>query len=255
MRRLSILVACAAAAAACATPYRPPQTPPPVLWTGVSGLEPAGPSTADSGRMREGAIFFSTPVHFRRTGVLARTVRTKTAYGGDMVLPEGSKAYATNYTLYVGSAYSAPENVQTEVDPVEWCVIAEQGFDGRGAGSQTACIFWEGPERARYMQDYTTGGFAFAPYVDIGSASGMTGPVPEILEQPVDFGVQITREARVLKVEKRGVRVGIVLSDRNKHRVMEQNLVRWGSTLALGGKLFRFQPVADDPDAVEVSVA
>jgi hypothetical protein len=238
----------------CASTYQPPRTPPPAQWTGVSGLENVGAPKALPGLKHAGDAFAAANVRFLRTGVLAETVETKTAFGGTMTLPKGSKAFATNYTLYVSANYGPSKNAQPTNDPIEWCVITPNGFDGKKAGSETACIFWEGPERSRYMQDYVVGGFAFAPYVDIGDAAGMPGPTPVFIEQPVDFGVPLTRELRILKVDAKTVRIGVVLSDGNKSRIMDQRSVRLppGGEAVLGSA-FRFRRGAD-PTAVEVSV-
>lgn len=194
------------------------------------------------------------PVAFVRTGVLAETVQLKSAYGGAMIFPKGSKAYATNYTLFVG--YGVPtQNAQKSINPIEWCIIAADGFDGKKGGPQTACAFWENFETARYMQDYGVGELSFEPTIDIGDASGTAGPVPKIIEQPVDFGVKLMRELKIVKVEPKGVTVAATLTDGAKSRTRDYRTLRWSKTgeVRLGDR-FVFRKVPGNAAAVEVSL-
>ena len=253
MRRILVVLALALGAAGCATPYRPPASPPPPPWVGASGMEAVKPPKVTPGLKHAGDAVMSSELRFVRTGVLAETVETKTAFGGVMILPKGSMAYAANYTLFVGSTYTPLTNAQKLNDPVEWCVVVANGFDGKRPGSQTACIFYETPERSRYMEDFIVGGYAFDPLITIGDASGMAGPTPQIIEQPVDFGVRITREIRVMKVDPKGVRIGVVLSDGTNIRIKEQRLLHWSAAGEASLGPFRFRPASGDPLAVEVT--
>jgi hypothetical protein len=65
-------------------------------------------------------------------------------------------------------------------NPIEWCVPR---FDKGDA----VCIFWEGSDRARYID--TSGGTPLN--ASPTSPSGMVGPMPQVQEQAVDFGHQM----------------------------------------------------------------
>jgi hypothetical protein len=253
VRQVFLAVLLGGMVTACATPYVPPREPPPPGWAGPSGMANLEAPTFKSGVLRVGDVISSAPVTFIRTGVLAETVQLKSAYGGAMIFPKGSKAYATNYTLFTG--YGAPtQNAQPSINPIEWCIIAADGFDGKKGGAQVACAFWEGAEHARYMQDYGVGELPFEPNIDIGDASGTTGPVPNIVEQPVDFGVTLQRQLKIQKIEPKGVTIAVALTDGAKARTRYQQL-RWSKTgeARLGDRIV-FRPAPGDAAAVEIQL-
>lgn len=187
-RLLPILVL---STAGCATNYiPPPSAPPSELWDGESGWRVDAHSLRVSEGVKQvGDVIVEHDAQLRRTGRIMETVRMKNAYGMDMIIPEGSMAYATNFTLLTG-----PRRVAQQVDPIEWCAYLPRGIDGTKPGSQTVCMFWENEQRARYTQEYEVGGFAFSPSP---APTGMPGPVPKIEEAPVDFGFRFTRRLRV----------------------------------------------------------
>jgi hypothetical protein len=204
---------------ACATPYRPPTEPPPEEWTGESGwtVQAENVRVRDEGGHHPGDVLLEYPVKMRRTAVVVETVQTKNAYGRDFILPEGTKLFAANFKLTSGQA----------IDPIEWCAVLPHGVDGKQKGSDTACLFWESPTRARYKQDYRDGGFAFHPRMI--TANGMEGPVPRIKVQPVDFGVQIVSQLRVVRFDKKSVQLEEVLSDGAFESRIDSHSLRWDS--------------------------
>jgi TonB family protein len=208
--------------ASCATPYIPPAAPAPPSWMGAHGMERI-PGTLQKfdGRRQAGDIILENDVRFVRTGIIAQTVKTSDPYGRDIILPEGTKVYATNYTL-------SRSGVKQENDPIEWCAVLPDGLNGMQKSSQTVCLFWESALRARYIEDFRVGGFAFAPFIDgRGDVVGVPGPVPEIIEKPVDFGVTIKSFFRIARIDRSGVRIDYVLSDGSNERLERSLNAPW----------------------------
>jgi len=240
--------------AACATPYRPPSTPPPPAWDGAFGYEPIGEATIREGVLRTGDAIVSQPVKYIRTGLVAETVRTKGAFGGDLIVPKGTKAYAANYSLLNRYVTKPMQGIENRIDPIEWCVILAAGKDGKQKEPETVCLFYETPERARYMETYNPGGFPFQPA--FGDASGVDGPLPVIDEQPVDFG-PLASELQVLEMEGGQLKLADVLTDGDGRRVFRRETYRMSSgarlSLKLAGREVVITPAG--ADAVEVKVA
>ena len=254
MRRTILVLLLAAAATGCATPYKPPSEPAPPGWTGVSGMKRLGPILYRSGVFKAEGVVSSMAVAYVRTGVLAEPVKLMTAYGGTMRLPEGSKAYATNYGVVTRQPGGPRNEAPRFTGPIEWCIIVENGFDGL-SGVQTACAFWESPQRARYIDDSTDGGLPFEPYITIGGTAGMPGSVPKITEQPVDFGVALKREVKIRKVNARTLTLHVMLTDGVNSRVLRQYVFDWSQGEEVLFEDMVFRKVAGDAAAVEVARA
>ena len=91
--------------AGCATSYIPPTEHPPLMWEGRSGWRLDG----DSARVSEGVHQIGEPflehdAYLVRTGIVQETVQMKNAYGRDLIIPQGTKAFAMNFTLVTGYA-------------------------------------------------------------------------------------------------------------------------------------------------------
>jgi hypothetical protein len=192
--------------AGCATQYIPPTVPPPALWDGEAGWQTDAHSLRVSeGIKRVGDVIVEHDAQLLRTGIVTETVRLKNAYGTDMIIPEGTKVFATNFTLMTGA-----QRVRQNIDPIEWCAVLPQGVDGKKLGAQTVCIFWENEQRASYNENYEVGGFSFSPLL---TPSGMPGPVPKIEDAPVDFGLRFTRRLRIAAMTNETVTLEIVYHD------------------------------------------
>jgi TonB family protein len=207
--------------AGCATAYRPPSVAPPPLWDGRSGWEiDAGSRRVHEGVKQVGDALVEHDARLIRTGIVKEAIRMKNAYGTELIIPEGAKAFATNFTLITG-----PRQVRQIIDPIEWCVFLPQGINGRRAGAETVCIFWETEQQARYDQDYQIGGFAFLP--SMVTPSGMPGAVPKIEEQPVDFGVQFKRQIRIGEMTESGITFETGFSDGTHFKRSSRNTYDW----------------------------
>jgi hypothetical protein len=244
---------------ACTAPYRPPTERPPDEWMGESGWRVQSANVrVFEGTRRAGDELLEYPGEFTRTAVVLETARTRDAFGHDFIIPGGTALFAMNFTLKSGQA----------IDPIEWCGVLPHGVDGKQKGSDTACLFWEAPTRARYTQDHRDGGFGFHPRM-VGGTGGVAGPVPRIRVQPVDFGVEIVSRVRVIKVDERQVELETVMSDGQSEERTESRTIRWdGSGRASYKNVIgqfdltasdeyssvQFTQVAADPDAPIVRV-
>jgi len=233
---------------ACATPYRPPTEPPPPQWTGTSGWEPvAGTQKIYEGAHKQGDVLYEFALKPRRTGTVVETVQTKTAYGKDFIIPKGTLLFAENFTLVTQGGWSGNKEIKQAIDPIEWCAVLPHGTDGKQTGSDTACLFWESPDRARYMQDFRNGGFGYNPaYYD---TSGMPGPVPQIDDTPVDLGVEVRQQLRIVQLDNKRIEMQSYLTDgTSDRRISRERPAYWGKGKSIkftaGG--VRFEVIAAD---------
>jgi hypothetical protein len=257
MRTALSIMLIATGLTACATPYRPPTEPPPAQWTGASGWEPvAGTQKIYEGTHKQGDVLFEFVLKPRRTGTVVETVQTKTAYGKDFIIPKGTPVFAENFTLVTHGGWTGKE-IKQPIDPIEWCAVLPHGTDGKQTGSDTACLFWEGPNQARYMQDYRNGGFGYNPaYYD---TSGMPGPVPQINDTPVDLGVEVKQQLRIVKLDDRRIEMQSYLTDGTSDRqISRERPAYWGKSRSIkftvGDMKFQLAP-AGDPTTVQFARA
>ncbi len=235
--------------AGCATPYIPPTEHPPLMWEGRSGWRLDGDSARVSEGVRQiGEPFLEHDAYLVRTGIVQETVQMKNAYGRDLIIPQGTKAFAMNCTLVTGYAQTPQQ-----IDPIEWCMYLPHGIDGKKPGAETVCAFWENETRARYDQDFVVGGFAFLPR--LYTPTGMPGVVPKIQPADVDFGVRFVHQVRVSKLTKRTIAFESVFSDgtSEKREGVEQFNLRPDGTFVyeFGGDAVVIAP-APDQKSVEV---
>src|SRR6185503_8297789 len=197
---------------ACATSYRPPIEPPPPEWTGASGWDivPGSQKTYEGPR-GEGDVFIEYALKPRRTGTVVETVRTKSAYGKDIIIPKGTRVFAENFTFVTQAGWAGQQQNKQAIDPIEWCAVLPRGIDGKQSGSQGVCLFWESPTQVRYMEDYTVGGFGYDP--DIYGTSGMPGPVPQIDVTPVELGVEVRSQLRIVQLDEKRIEIQQFLTD------------------------------------------
>jgi hypothetical protein len=220
-KQKNLAVALLTVLAGCTAPYRPPTVTPPEEWMGSSGwtVKSDGIKVLEGVR-REGDVLLEYSMTFARTAVVLETVQTHNPYGHDFVIPAGTKLFAMNFTLKGGQA----------IDPIEWGAVLPHGVDGKQKGSDTVCVFWETPTRARYKRDDREGGVAFNPHMVV--AGGVAGPVPRIEVQPVDFGVEIVSRLRVVKIDEKQIELETVMSDGSSEERTESRTLRWDG----GGK-------------------
>ena len=183
MLKKMMVFALMASATACATTYRVPQQEAPPEWRedgkpiGFAPVE--GSARSFPGNLKEHGVIMEFDVENERTAIITNTLEWTGPFGGTNIIPAGSPAYARQFSLQQSSNYGSyfGKNLNAYNNPVEWCVPR---FDKGDA----VCIFWEGPDRARYID--TSGGTP--QNASPMSPSGMVGPMPQIQEQAVDFG-------------------------------------------------------------------
>ncbi len=212
MRIVIVMATAIVTLCGCATSYQPPTVPPPADWTGASGWEKVpGTEKYFEGARRHGDVLIEETLRPRRTGLVTAEARTKTAYGKEFIIPKGTKVWAENFTLVHRSGWAGQKEVQQAIDPIEWCAVLPNGPDGKQEGSDTVCLFWEGPTQARWMQEYRNGGFGYLPR-QYGT-SGMQGPVPAIEDSSVDLGVEIKWQLRIARLDNSRLEIESVWSD------------------------------------------
>ncbi|MFC4311918.1 hypothetical protein ACFPN2_22745 [Steroidobacter flavus] len=215
-RLLPILVL---GSAGCATNYLPPQAPPPPLWDGESGFRVDAHSLrVNEGVKRPGDVIVEHDAQLKRTGLVLETVRLRNPYGVEMIIPEGAKAFATNFTLTTG-----PRRVAQEINPIEWCAFLPRGINDKKPGPQSVCIFWENEQRARYTES-EVGEFAFQPGLP---PTGMPGPVPKIEEAPVDFDLDFTRRLRIGAIGADTVTLELTVTDGTASSYPSRETYNW----------------------------
>jgi len=233
---------------ACATSYRPPTEPPPPEWTGASGWEIVpGSQKIYEGPRREGDVFIEYLLKPRRTGTVVETVRTKSAYGKDIIIPKGTRVFAENFTLVTQAGWAGNQQNKQAIDPIEWCGVLPQGIDGKQGGSQGVCLFWESPTQVRYMEDYAVGGFGYDP--DIYGTSGMPGPVPPIDVTPVELGVEVRSQLRIVQLDDKRIEIQEFLTDGSlEKRKSRERPVSWRGQKSLSFEYegARFEIIASD---------
>jgi hypothetical protein len=248
MRNMLIAVSAIVWLQACATPYRPPTEPPPPEWTGPSGWDvDPGSQKIHEGPRGNGDVLIEYVLKPRRTGTVVEAVQTKSAYGKDIIIPKGTRVFAENFTLVTQTGWAGQKQVEQVIDPIEWCAVLPRGIDGKQAGSQGICLFWESPAQARYMEDYTIGGFGYAPAVY--GTTGMPGPVPQIDATAVDLGVEVRSQLRIVRLDDKRIEIQEILTDGSAQKQQgRERPVYWRGqrTLSFEYAGAKFEVVASD---------
>jgi hypothetical protein len=203
-----IIVAAACALAACATPYRPPREPAPPLWSGEVGLGPVEGSSprAGSGEIGVGGVVFERDLGYLRTGAITADVAYRSPYGREIVIPAGTPVFGQQYSLMVTSTLNGvpvgeTRNANAGNDPIEWCTPPH--------GGKGVCIFGTGPDSAHFID--TVGDTPLA--IRMTGATGMSGPLPAIVEGPTDLGSPIVQHVVVGALDAEGVTLRAVVMD------------------------------------------
>jgi hypothetical protein len=201
INRMATIIAAAAALTACATTYQVPQEAPPPEWSDNGEpmqMDPVQDSIRTfEGEMTKGGTLMEFEVRHQRTATIANELVWQGPFGGENRIAAGTPAYARQFSLTRTTTYNyAPigsaRNMNSLNNPIEWCVPRE---------TDAVCIFWEGADKARYID--TNGGVALSAMPT--TPSGMMGPVPIIKEGEVDFG--------------RPLKVAVVIQDLRKDEV------------------------------------
>jgi hypothetical protein len=251
----SMILMAALCVGACATTYTPPAAIAPDIWHGESGVRAVENSLeVFDGELAEGGLILRYQIAPRRT---ARTVADVT-YGSESnpkTLPAGTLLYAQQFSLQrtvshnYGAGYTT--NMNRGNNPIEWC--APYTPEGN-----PICIFWEAPDRARYIDAVIGAPLAAQPL----GTTGAPGGVPEIVEEDVEFPHPLYRELRVEALRSNRIRLAYYYSegdyDRRSRLLPRMNweetgVASWG---AFGGE-FSFTRVENNqrrPDFVNVEI-
>lgn len=250
-----ILGLCASASfmAACATDYVPPPkhlTPPP-LW--------AGSAEPDSirreldfhpGIKRSGDWLQKTSATLYREGRIVDEIRYKSPFGKEIIIPANTPVHAQQLSVSRTTSYNympvRTDNLNALNNPIEWCYSIP---------ADTACIFWEGETRARYI-----GMVALSQRNLIGfSAAGMIGPMPNIVEGDADFGGPLVAFQRIVDINDEGFSIMSTIKDgrQEEKEVKKKSVILWQGRNQVELDFMYIKPVKNAEgkiDSVEVSV-
>lgn len=226
----SIWILIALASTGAAEPPSSLQAPP--LWSGSGGwqFDLAGMQVTEGVR-QTGDLIVEESVRLSRTGIVKETIRMKNARGADLIIPEGAKAFAISLRPATNDAPSAPTNL-----PVDWCVLLP-------AAAEFVCISWENEQQARYRQSFEKTGLPFAP------VAGVPGVVPKIEEQPVDLGLQLKLQRRLVELTPGTFTVEEGISDGTRYESLARRVFNRMSNeifvRELGGRAVAVRPAPD----------
>ena len=195
MLRQNILIAMMGILPACSTTYEVPTEKAPAEWldTGSHGLEYIeGTLVPHEGRLQQGAVLLEFGVEQLRTATIQSDIVWKDAFGRERSFAAGTPVYAAQFTFFKSvnnGRKGYVQNVNSRNNPIEWCVPLED---------EAVCIFWEGPDTARYME--AKGGVPLRA-IPIG-ADGVRGPVPILLEGEVSFESSLKIEVVIQSLRK-----------------------------------------------------
>jgi hypothetical protein len=204
MRALVILTAILASA--CTATYTVPQEQAPLAWSGSAGFEAvADTMQVFEGDHRSGDVLLRWQVEHVRTGRLAQDAVYGTPGREQFVLPANTRVYAMQFSVEEVHRYARTEigryNLNADNNPIEWCAVPTNG--------PVICVFWEGPEQARYIEAART-----LPLVaSLRTAAGWPGAVPVVREEAVDFTTPLLIEIRVGRVREHDVQLEAVITD------------------------------------------
>ncbi|PHS39719.1 MAG: hypothetical protein COA91_05485 [Robiginitomaculum sp.] len=157
-----------------------------------------------------GEEFISRQVNFRRTG----TLQADAKYGNFIVnktIPAGAQLYASSYGFNrIGWCYPGKDNANLGESfmgkATVFCIL------GSLTGSSAELMRGSGGSSAFFTPKLVT--------------PGMPGPVPDILEEKVDFGRTFTSFMRVNRVKNKHIIIASVLHDGIKRVQMGTHKIR-----------------------------
>lgn len=243
---------CFAALCSCATPYVPPPAnlKPPPLWSGEARrfALPDSPGF-QSGICRQGEAFLEERTDVTRTGIILDEIKYKDPFGKEVVIPSNTpvhvKQLSVMQTWTGGYGGSRQTNLNAQNDPIEWCFSIP---------AETACIFWEGENAARYISMYAISRRNLLGF----SASGMRGPMPNIVESPGAYGGPIIFRMRLTQINNVGIEITRTIQDGDEveHDMGARQSLPWAGKDFVDHDNFRMKAIHNNEgvvDAVEVT--
>lgn len=237
--KASVLMIAALYSVACVAADEAPKVQPPPLWSGSFGWLIHDTSIhVYEGTQPIGGVLVEHDMDLKRTGILKQSVRLTDDSGAEMILPEGSKAFAAELALIKDGKEIAGSNT------IEWCVVPAKD---PGSVPETVCIYWESEQRARYDQYLRHSGLAFTPVT--GGRLNMQGALPQIEEGPVDFGLQFKHRHRLVALSEKDVTIETIYSDGTHTSADRRETYGWENSdkflYKAGGDLIELTRTAD----------
>lgn len=202
--RLFTLLAAITFLSSCATPYRVPIEEAPPEWRdngdpmGLAVIQ--GTTKTFDGEMRKGDILLEFGVENERVATVENDLEWKGPFGGAQKISAGSPAYARQFSLQRTTTYASTPigprtNMNAHNNPIEWCIPRE---------TDAVCVFWEGPEKAKYIST----SLGLAQNARPSSPSGMEGPMPVIAEKDrVAFAQDLRVRSSITRMNDSEVRI------------------------------------------------
>ena len=205
---------------ACSTSYTVPTQNAPDVWQdkGAYGLQYIeGTLEHHEGLKQQGDALLEFGVEQLRTATIVQDIVWKDKLGRERSIAAGTPAYAAQFTFIKSinngrKGYS--QNMNARNNPIEWCVPFR---------NKATCIFWEGPDQARYID--AMGGVPMRA-VPIGG-DGVRGPMPELREGDVNFERSLKVEVVIQSLRKSRIDIqtnytdgvnSVLISDRHFRR-------------------------------------
>jgi hypothetical protein len=255
LKHLKVGAACFSAAllVSCATNYIPPadDLKPPPLWAGTVELVPASEAIEfRSGVRRNGDWFQKVATKMSREGRIVDEIRYKSPFGKEIIIPANTPVHAMQMSVTQTISYNyvrqSSTNLNANNNPIEWCysILAD-----------TACIFWEGETRARYVTMVPISQRRLIGF----SPTGMIGPMPNIVEGNGDFGGPILATQKLADISDTGFSIVSTLKDgREEEKSLGQKrVISWAGSDRVTLELYTFKAVKNAQgkiDAVEISI-
>jgi hypothetical protein len=237
--------------AACATNYTPPadDVRPPPLWSGDVEIVPsATPVEFRLGVLRNGDWFRKVPTQISRQGRIVDEIRYKDPFGKEVVIPANTPVHAKQMSVTQTTSYNyvrqSSVNLNGNNNPLEWCYSIP---------AESACIFWEGETRARYI---SMGKLSQRQLVGF-SPTGMIGPMPNIVEGDADFGGPIVLSQKLANITDVGFSIQATIKDGREEEksIGQDRVVTWAGRNEVTLEALTFKAVRDGDgkiNAVEI---
>jgi len=251
--KLHYAIAAMLVVAACATPYRPPGERAPDQWYGAAGLciDPTQAISAPLEAIGLNQVALRIPLIPARTGRLETTITYRGPFGGDKIIPAGTLLMTQQYSMMSRQTYNympvgRAVNLNASNDPVEWCTIQE-------SEPGATCIFWEGPDRARYIP-VAAMGVLMQPVM----SAGMPGPMPQIREEQTPLAQALAREFVVASMDGTSVMLSVRLrygeTTLPENRMAVPVALGGQAHIAIGNRAVRLSRGLEDEDSVRVEI-
>jgi hypothetical protein len=220
----------------------------PALWSGsVESVIVGGRGEIRTGVLRDGDWLRKETKRPSRVGRITSEVSYRNALDQQIVIPANTLVHAMQWSA---SSSVLPILTQPSFDganvhhnPIEWCF---------SISNQAGCIFWENDISAYYVQMIEN---TQRSLIEIG-LFGSRGPMPNIIEEEVDFGGPIVATDKISNITDESFKIVTLVRDgRQADKIAVSRTLHWSNINEVSFAGLRFKPVRNETgriDAVEV---